>query len=348
MSLKKIKLDWEGFIKNLRREGTPERVFFFEHGVDEAIQQAIQEKYGIWDHLNPDATDYNYRKSVATHRFLGLELMRVFPPNARMVGAVANDDWENEGEGAISSWQDFEAYPWPDPDNADFSVLEYYEKNLSQDMRTFAVLDLWEVVRPLFGFESFCFKLYEDQALIEAVTRKVAEFNLAVIRAYCDFDCHAVLYLSDDLGFKSSTMLAPDTIRRLFMPWHKAMADLAHKKGKYVFFHSCGQMYELMDDYIDFVGIDAKHSFEEVVLPVTEVKKLYGNRLSLLGGVDVDLLARSDEKTIRAKTREILDNCVPGGGYFLGAGNWVTNYIPLENYITMVDEGRNWHGSQKT
>ena len=139
--------------------------------------------------------------------------------------------------------------------------------------------------------------------------------------------------------------MAPDTIRRLFMPWHKAMADLAHKKGKFVFFHSCGQMYELMDDYIDFVGIDAKHSFEEVVLPVTEVKKLYGNRLSLLGGMDVDLLARANENTIREKTRDILDSCVPGGGYFLGTGNWVTNYIPLENYITMLDEGRNWDGS---
>ena len=42
-------------------------------------------------------------------------------------------------------------------------------------------------------------------------------------------------------------------------------------------------MYDVMDDSIDFVGIDAKHSFEEVILPVTEVKKLYGHRVSLLG-----------------------------------------------------------------
>ena len=118
---KQIKLDWEGLVKNLRREGTPERVFFFEHGIDETIQHDLQKKYGIWDPLNPHADDYNFRKSIATHRFLGLELMRVFPPNARMTGAAAIDGWENEYEGAISSWQDFEAYPWPDPGNADFS-----------------------------------------------------------------------------------------------------------------------------------------------------------------------------------------------------------------------------------
>ncbi len=339
--LKEIKLDWEGFQKNLRREGTPERVFFFEHGIDEAIQEAIQKKYGVWDHLNPNADDYNYRKPIEIHKFLGLELMRVFPPNARMAGTKALD-WEEESEGPIQSWKDFEEYPWPDPADADFSVLEYYEKNLPDNMRTFAVLDLWEVVRPLFGFENFCFKLFEDRELIEAVTKKVAEFDLAIIKSYCDFDNQGVIYLSDDLGYKSSTMIAPDDIRQLFMPWHKKMADLAHQKGKYFFFHSCGQMYDLMDEYIDFVGIDAKHSFEENILPVTEVKKRYGDRLSLLGGVDVDLLARGDEKTIRNKTREILDICVPGGGYFLGAGNWVTKYIPLENYMIMIEEGRNY------
>ena len=340
--MKKINLDWEGFQRNLQREGTPERVFFFEHGIDESIQQEIQKKYQIWDRLNPNSDDYSLRKPIETHRFLGLELMRVFPPKARMVGTTALDGWENEREGAINSWEDYEAYPWPDPADADYSVLEYYEKNLPENMRTFAVLDLWEVVRPLFGFENFCYKLYEDKELIKAVTKKVAEFDLAIMRAFCDFDNYGVIYLSDDLGSKTSTLLAPDTIRELFIPWHKKMADLAHEKGKYFFFHSCGQMYDLMDDYIDFVGIDAKHSFEDVILPVTEVKKLYGDRVSLLGGMDVDILARADEETIRAKTREILETCVPGGGYFLGAGNWVTNYIPVDNYMTMINEGRNW------
>jgi uroporphyrinogen decarboxylase len=31
---------------------------------------------------------------------------------------------------------------------------------------------------------------------------------------------------------------------------------------------------------------------------------------------------------------------MPGGGYCLGTGNSVANYIPLENYLAMVDEGR--------
>ena len=33
-----------------------------------------------------------------------------------------------------------------------------------------------------------------------------------------------------------------------------------------------------------------------------------------------------------------------GGGNFLGSGNWVTSYIPLENYLAMLDEARIWYG----
>ncbi len=144
----------------------------------------------------------------------------------------------------------------------------------------------------------------------------------------------------DDLGFKTSLLLDPDSIRRLLLPWHKRLADTLHAHGKLFFLHSCGNMYPLTDAFIDEVGIDAKHSFEDNILPVTEVKRLYGDRLTLLGGMDIDFLTRADEAAIRAKTREILSTCMPGGGYFLGASNWINEDIPCENYLVMLDEAR--------
>jgi hypothetical protein len=35
-----------------------------------------------------------------------------------------------------------------------------------------------------------------------------------------------------------------------------------------------------------------------------------------------------------------LDVCQPDGGYCLSTGNTVANYIPLDNYLAMLDEGR--------
>ena len=98
-----------------------------------------------------------------------------------------------------------------------------------------------------------------------------------------------------------------------------------------------------MPALIDDVRIDGKHSFEDTILPVTEAKKKYGDRIALLGGIDVDFLCRADEKAIRKRVCETLEICLQGGGYCLGTGNSVANYIPLDNYLVMLDEGRTNH-----
>ena len=97
-----------------------------------------------------------------------------------------------------------------------------------------------------------------------------------------------------------------------------------------------------MEDLISDVKIDAKHSFEDTIVPVAEFKRRYGDRIAVLGGVDVNKLCVLNEADLRAYVRKILDECMPGGGYALGTGNSVANYIPVENYLAMLDEGDKW------
>ena len=65
----------------------------------------------------------------------------------------------------------------------------------------------------------------------------------------------------------------------------------------------------------------------------------YGDRIAVIGGVDVDLLTCGTEEQVRARTREILQACAPSKGYVLGSGNSIANYIPPRNFLAMVDEG---------
>ncbi len=337
-----VKLDFDGWMSNLRREGTPKRVFYYEHGVDESIQQQLDERYGISKGLDKENKSYPHQRRMLMHRFLGQELFRIFPDGARITVPTRQGQWVEEQQGVIATREDFEKFDWPDPKDMDLTIMDYYEKKLPADMRVFVVLNQWEVVRDLMGFETFCYKLFDDRELIEDMLKKTGEFNLAVAKALCGYNCLGAVYLTEDLGFKTSTMIKADDIRDLIIPWHKKLAELVHNNKKLLLFHSCGQMYDVMDDYINDVKIDAKHSFEDVIKPVTEVKAEYGSLVTLLGGVDVDCLARADEKSIRAKTREILDICLPGSGYFLGSGNWVTEYIPVDNYLVMLDEARRY------
>jgi uroporphyrinogen decarboxylase len=95
-----------------------------------------------------------------------------------------------------------------------------------------------------------------------------------------------------------------------------------------------------MDDLIDDIGIDAKHSFEDKIEDVISAHKKYGHRMALLGGIDMDFICRANESRIRDRVRFTLEECMPGGGYCLGTGNSVANYVPLDNYLVMLDEGR--------
>jgi uroporphyrinogen decarboxylase len=334
--------DWDGFRRVLRREGTPPRVFCFEHGVAENVQAAIAARFGLWDTLAATGATTEWDRAAHVHAFLGHDTFRVFPPGARLVAPKQEGGWTQESAGAITSWKDFESFDWPRPEHADLSVLEYYEKHLPRNQRVFHVVDIWEVVRDSFGFETFCIKLFEEPRLVEAMFERVGSFVAAIAEACCDFECYGAVYLGDDLGYKTALMVSPEVIRKVIMPWHRRIAQIAHAHGKLFLFHSCGNMYSLIDDYIDDVRIDAKHSFEDNVLPVTEAKTRWGDRLSLLGGMDVDFLARAAPEAVRKRTREVLNICQPGGGYCLGSGNWVTHYIPLDNYLAMMDEARRW------
>jgi uroporphyrinogen decarboxylase len=53
-------------------------------------------------------------------------------------------------------------------------------------------------------------------------------------------------------------------------------------------------------------------------------------------------MTRFDEKDFRKYIRYILDECMPGGRFALGSGNSVTNFMKIENFLIMLDEGRKY------
>ena len=69
------------------------------------------------------------------------------------------------------------------------------------------------------------------------------------------------------------------------------MIDLIKAAGKPFLWHSCGKIFAIMDDVIA-LGINAKHSNEDVIAPYDEWIARYGDRIGLLGGIDVDILCR--------------------------------------------------------
>ncbi len=349
-----VKPDWEAFIANIRRQGTPRRVHFIELFLDAEVQDAICQRYGVDAGLDRSDPFFKLRRQIAIQRFLGYDYVRLCPAGMDMPTKliVAQDTAElarksgrqfmEEHNGPITSWEEFHAYPWPDPAKADLRELEWCEKNLPDDMCVIVsgVAHFAEYLSWLMGYETLCYALTDQRDLVKAIADKLTEIYRVLIPRTLQFKRVKALWGSDDMGYRGGTLMHPKDMREFVLPGHKMAAGMAHEAGMPYLLHSCGNLKAIMEDLIEDAGIDAKHSFEDTIESVIEAKGTYGRRIALLGGIDVDFMCRSDEKAVRDRVRKTLEACMPGGGYCLGSGNSVANYIPLDNYLAMLDEGR--------
>ncbi len=351
----KVTPNWEAFLRCLRREGTPRRVHVIELLIDEEVKAVVAERFSLAGDLDPGDPLYAMKREVRVMRFLGYDFVRcsvdevgvkidrLSADDTAALSRAGGREFVDEHRGPITNWQEFEAFPWPDPQKLTTRKLEWLQENLPDDMcvigsRGFA--HFAEYLTWLMGYETLCYALYDDRELVAAISRRLIDLYKVVIARTLEFDRVKVVWGSDDMGFRSGTLIGPDDLREFVLPGHKAMAEAAHAAGCPYLLHSCGKLDAIMDDLLDDVRIDGLHSFEDTIKTVDQTKAKYGDRIAVLGGIDVDFLCRADEAAIRRRTRSTLERCHPGGGYCLGSGNSVTNYVPLDHYLAMLDEGR--------
>ena len=194
----------------------------------------------------------------------------------------------------------------------------------------------------MMGTIGLSYALVDAPKLVEAVFQRIGSLHHSAVRQLATMDAIGALRQGDDLGFKTSTFLSPNDLRRYVFPIYKKMVAEAHEAGKPFILHSCGNLDEVYEDLIEDVGIDAKHSFEDVILPVSEFKRRYGDRVTPLGGLDVDVICRppeADQDELRAYARRMIEECFYDGHWALGTGNSLTDYMPVENYIAVLEEG---------
>jgi uroporphyrinogen decarboxylase len=348
-----VRIDAEGFLRNLRREGTPGRVHHMELFVDREVEEAIDERFGVTAGLERTSPDNEPRRKVAMARFLGYDYVQVWPfaflpsdawtvvPDTT-VGAQGRSGraWLGRHAAPIASRDDLERYPWPGPERLDLRELEWYERNLPDDMCVIVRgASFAEYLSYLLGYEGVCFALHDDPGLVAAVRDRIFRCEAAALEVILQFGRVRVVWGDDDMGYATGTLIGPDATRTYALASHRKLAAMAHDRGRMYLLHSCGNRGEIIEDIISS-GIDGVHSWEDKIESIGDAKRAYGSRIALLGGIDVDFLCRATEPAIRARVRRIVEDCQPGGGFCLGSGSSVANYVPVDNYLAMLDEGR--------
>jgi len=246
--------------------------------------------------------------------------------------------WASEGKGVIPSRAEFERHRWPKPEEADFRMVEECRRHLPDGMRLIGHQgDIFTQVWQLMGFEAFCFALVEDPGLVEAMFARVGEIIFDMFRRLAKVPEVGALWYSDDIAYTEGLMVSPDVLRRHLFPWMRKIGDLAKARGIPYLYHTDGRLWEVMEDIID-CGVDALHPIEPKAMDIREVKRRYGERLCVIGNIDLGYtLTRGTPGEVAAEVKQRLREAAPGGGYCLGSSNTVPDYVPTENYVAMIE-----------
>jgi uroporphyrinogen decarboxylase len=252
--------------------------------------------------------------------------------------------WQNEHSGIITDRAAFDSFEWPSLDKISMAPLDYLGELLPSGMKIHVLyMGIFEDLRAIMGFEPMAIKSIEEPELLGDILEQLTVLAEAAVDQAAAHPATGYVFYADDMGFNHATMLSPKFFREWIIPRQKRIAQACHKHGKPFLFHSCGHIDAIMEDLITEVGIDGIHSFQDVIEPVEDVYRKYGDRIAILGGVDVDLLTQGTPEKVRARCRQILDVCGKAGGFAIGSGNSVTSYCKIENYYAMIDETRKWN-----
>lgn len=329
-----------------------DRTPLYEHNVSYGIMERIEGRDYGWGDGSPACLDEFFVNYCGFFRDHGYDVVTfeacitpILPGGGNLAGHVDPP--------AIADRADFERYPWADIERIWFDKYgEMFAKlrnHLPAGMKAIGGVGngVFEIAEDLVGYENLVILGYDDPDLYADLFCRIGDMMMGIwarfLREYGDAYC--VLRIGDDLGYKSNTLISYDDIRAHIIPQYRRLVGLVHETGKPFLLHSCGNLFGVFDDLIAGTGIDAKHSNEDQIAPFREWVDRYGDRIGNFGGIDTDHLVRMPEDTLRKLVYETWDYCHAGhGGFCLGSGNSIPDYVDPARYLAMIETVREARG----
>ena len=333
--------DYNNILKVLHNQ-KPDYLPLYEHHIDEpfiskALGKEISAKgkkgadliehyktvTGFWKAMTYDAFDYE------------AAICEIFPGHGAILG----------GDGPIQTRADFEQYPFDELPKIFWETytphLEAIRKALPVGMKAFGGCGygIFESAQDLVGYTNLCIMQCIDPELFADIFKRVGDLYETLwtdmVKNYSDI--FVFFRMGDDLGFHTNTLLDPEIIRTHILPQYKRVIDIVHRGNKKFLMHSCGYIFEVMDDLIA-LGIDAKHSNENQIAAFQKWIDDYNDRIGLFGGFDMNDLILNPYETVYAQVLEQgTEFRRKARGYGLGSGNSIPGYATVEGFTAMVD-----------
>ncbi len=346
MHMTRFKPNYQNIVNAASNKKT-DRIPLYEHSIDPGIMEKItgQSVAYIYESLSLDVLRNRMYNFVNFWKEMCYDT--VTWESCVTTVLVGSGSLGGHKPGVIKTRSDFERYPWHSIIDRFFERwavhYEVLREVMPENMMAIGGVGngVFECVQDLVGFEQLCLIRYDDPILYQDLFKTIGNVLYGIWKKFlCEYgDIFCVCRFGDDLGYKGGTMLAEEDIRSLLMPEYVKIINLVHQYNKPFLLHSCGNIFSIMDEIIQVVRIDAKHSNEDVIAPFTKWVELYGPKIGNFGGIEMNVLCQNSPSEIKSYVNDVLTKvtAMKNGGFAIGSGNSIPNYIPIEGYLSMIN-----------
>lgn len=141
-----------------------------------------------------------------------------------------------------------------------------------------------------------------------------------------------------DFAFNSGPFISPEMFKKFLFPYIRTRVENVKKFGLDVHKHACGNNWKLMDMFVE-MGYDAYQSIQESGgMDTRKVKELYGDKLTLWAGPQVETLTDGTTEDVRKEVRRFFEIAGNGAGFIFSTSHSVAVGTKYDNFMAMMDE----------
>ena len=223
----------------------------------------------------------------------------------------------------------------PDPRRINFEQYRKVKAAAAEAGRFFAMAGIlpFECMHPVCGHEEMLVGMLTDPDWILDMAETYVNLNLELHKILFEKEGQPDgMFYYEDMGFKDKPFMSPEHYRKLIFPSHKKAIDFAHGLGMKVFVHSCGFVEPLLPHMID-AGMDCLQVIEvKAGMDLLRIYRNHGDKIVLMGGIDVRALYSNDKATIDAELEAKIPTVMQGYGYIAHSDHSIPKTVEYETF----------------
>ncbi len=232
---------------------------------------------------------------------------------------------------------DYNLYKWPEVFTANVPLYRLYSGHMVGKSDDYYARGGWivffEQMQQLFGFENLLMAIMLEMPEVHKMRDDLLKFNLAWIDNWLASDYQG-LHFADDWGSQKSMIISPDLWRSFFKPVYKEMFSKVKSRGLHVWFHSDGNILEIIPDLIE-LGVDVLNC-QVSLMDMNELGKFAG-KIAFRTDIDrQNILPFVSPVEVKDYVFKLFHQLGTSEGGIIACGE-ISEDVPLENIKAMYE-----------